>query len=175
MSNMDVSVIIRLVDKLAGPAKEMEAAFKRLSNEAKALSKISGFDAMTRSLANSASQARRLESSIRSLEVVTRALTNDSHALQRNFGAVGRNNWITQQTAQMRQLVAAQRQFIAGQRVAGGGHGGGLGLGLGLGFGGNRAFHAASDALTTAAKLDTEKAMLELLGLPAEVRAKVLQ
>src|SRR5215472_4035589 len=175
MSNVDVSVIIRLIDKLSEPARQMEVAFKRLSNEAKALSKITGFDTMTRGLANSASQAMRLESSVRSLAVVTRALTNDSHALQRNFGAAGRNNWITQQTAQMRQLVAAQRQLIAGQRAAAGGQGGGLGLGVGLGFVGHRAFHAASEGMKTAAKLDTEKAMLELLGLPAEERAKVLQ
>ena len=127
MAIMDVSVVLRLVDQLSGPAKKTADALRQIVDTTKQLKGAGGLDSIGKSLTSAVSATNRLRSEIRSLASDMQRLTG----LSRGVMVGGRNtSWANQQVAAWRQVVQVQQQVIANQRriaMGGGGFGGGRG------------------------------------------------
>jgi hypothetical protein len=121
---MDVSVVLRLVDQLSGPAKKTADALRDIVNITKQLKGAGGLDGIGRSLNSAVSATSKLRSEIRSLVSDMQRLSGAS----RNAMVGGRgNSWANQQVAAWRQVIQVQQQVIANQRriaMGGGGFGG---------------------------------------------------
>ena len=125
MSTMDVSVILRLVDQLSGPAKKGAAALKDLATQAKALGAVGGkglqglkvFAGLDKQIMSAATATRKLETNLRSFDVVMRSASINSQNFAKSLATVAASNPWTTQAAGMREVLAVQRELIAGQRA----------------------------------------------------------
>jgi hypothetical protein len=114
MSTMDVSVILRLVDQLSGPAQKAAKSLRDMVSAAKQLGGLK-LDQLPKVFDASANATARLQGNLKQLDVAMRGVTSNAASLNRSLAAAGNANPWRAQVAGMRQVAAMQRQLINNQ------------------------------------------------------------
>jgi hypothetical protein len=177
-ATLDVSVILRLVDQIAGPAKKAAADIKNLTSNIKALTKAGAdFSAVTRQVKAFHSSISPLVADLKVIGTELRRITGLSRtAIGSLNAAAGSNGAWAAQASHLKQIAALQQQLIRNQGRMGraAGHGVPLIGALGLGFGAHRVGHAIASGFGKAGTLDSELAMLDLAGFSADQRQRMI-
>ena len=157
MSTMDVSVVLRLIDQLTGPAKNAAKSMENLQKTMEGVAKRSApaMDAMPKSIKRASDEAKRLTDS---MSRIASAATNATSAVRAvgaaSSSSIGKgSSAITTQTNQLNALAKAAKQAATavnnvgrGRGGGGGGNGGGT-AGGGGGGGGSSGGHGGGGIL----------------------------
>jgi hypothetical protein len=186
MSNMSVSVTLRLQDQFTGPVRALLQQFQQLTRAAQDFNRAAGG-------AGSNTPYGLMQSLVRGLTGEVRNLIGQVNQLGRSMAAPTSGTFAQRQISDMQRLLGLQQQAIsnnarmaagpagpAGPRVPGGPPS--------SGFWGRRGFNpnaslmdraqyrgvnlAEQTLATGALDFDRARTQLEILGLPAEVRAR---
>jgi hypothetical protein len=180
MATMDVSVLLRLVDQLSGPAKKATESLRQLTETASKLKSTKNvFGDLNRNAGQISSTMGRMTRDIQQLNSAYARLANQSRsAMNATMSMNGQSGaWARQQTQALNQLAAAQRQIIANHRAMNRGtsqppHGGPNGYYIGHGgLAGHRLAQAARQGLAAGGMYDAEVTRAKMAGRsPAELR-----
>ncbi|HEV2629443.1 MAG TPA: hypothetical protein VGV41_12460 [Pseudolabrys sp.] len=172
MSAMEVSVILRLVNELSGPAKKAAEDILRLVKVTTELKKIGGgMDMLPKQLKEAGAATRALSSDVRQFSSAFRGASDAARTMAKEMGAQKGRSWMSAEVQNLREIAKLQTK-IGVQRYHGGGMGG-LGL-LGAYYGGKTALHAAGSVFDKGAALQNEKALLDMAGFAPDQQRRMI-
>jgi hypothetical protein len=172
---MDVSVILRLIDGISGPAKQAAQSLRSLVTAANALKKLNLGSNLTSGLKSSQAQVRAMLGDTKQLSSAFRGATDGARGLASAMSAGSKGAYATD-VRNLKQMVSLQSQMVKGQqRMAGVGGGGfghhGMGYGGGLymaAYGAHRVGRGIASGFAKGGNLQNELTLLENFGLPTD-------
>jgi len=168
MSAVDVAVILRLVDQLSGPAKNVSKSLRDIINLGKQLGKVGGFQNLGRQFATADTGVKKLTADMRALGAQMGQVAGLSRSMAGSIAVnAGAANNIRAQASAWRQVAQAQQQVMRNQGRMGGGMGrmGGMGGMYAAAYEAKKIGHGISSAAGRGGNLQNEMTLLENLGL----------
>jgi hypothetical protein len=172
MSTVDVSVILRLVNQASGPARAATGDLLKLTRALDSFKRAGGgLDILPKRLRESGAAMRGLSSDVRNFSSSFRNAADSARALTREMASGKGKSFLASEVRNAKELARLSRSIGGGSRAPGVG---GLLGGFGVAYTARRMAHGVAVGLQKGGNLQQEMSMLELLGLPGDVRAQVL-
>jgi hypothetical protein len=179
--SMDVSVILRLVDQLSGPAKQAANSLRQLVIATNELRKGGGLELLPKQIRDASAGMRALQADVRAMTSSFRAASDSARGMSRELKGSSAQSGFRAQVANLRQMVSLQNQLIRNQGrlnaapAAGGrtlGRYGGL---YAFGAGAHRIGHGLAVGLGQAGALQAEMSYLDVLGIDPAQKKRIIE